>query len=200
MQDRDALHKYWKNPTDENSPVAYAGGIRQGQRSEFLTGLFVDNFSDKNLSIMEIGCGVGRNLWYLRNAGYKHLYGIEIHEHKAKIAKMVDTKTTVYTGAVEDILPQVEPVDVIFAMATLMHIRTETDDFFEAISNNARLGIITIEFETTKKISARLTGRNYKDIFENSRFEQSLFYDEIPGLSAPYKARVFKLKGNHRHE
>lgn len=73
---------YWKNPNDgRNNPVGY---LDCDERSEFLLET-MNAYANKTDEILEIGCNVGRNLYFLDQAGYERLYGIEINILTKKI-------------------------------------------------------------------------------------------------------------------
>lgn len=115
-------------------------------RSEFLYEVFKD-FIDPSLTVLEIGCGDGRNVDYLKKRGYNvvgidKLHGTSIEEVEEKL------------------------YDVIFTMSTLFQIPPENAWVFEKIARMANKYIITIEGETTHlKEGDNLFGRNYTDVF-----------------------------------
>jgi SAM-dependent methyltransferase len=195
------LHKYWKNPTPENRLIRYAGGIRQGKRSEFLVGLVKDLFpyyQKKQPRILELGCNIGRNLWYLYNAGFGNLSGIEINERAVQVNQFMGGGLLVHKGAIEDILPALSNFQLIFSMAVLMHVGADVaDGIFDAMALQTKY-IITIESEVEKNLDNRNIGRNYKKVFISRGFKQKRQIMKVPGLAAPYHARVFERLPNWR--
>ena len=121
------------------------------KRSEFLVEVFKD-YIDKDWSILEIGCGDGRNIKYLKEAGWKNVEGID---------KLQGT-------SIEDIEPK--EYDVIFTMSCLFLIPPESNWVFEKIAKMAKKYLITFEGETG--IENKLWGRNYYEIFKPFGFEE----------------------------
>ena len=167
-------------------PVRYMAGIRQGRRSQYLVELF-HRFVDKESSIFEIGCNVGRNLCYLYNAGYESLGGVEISETAHGIASSVFAGTDVYllNSPIEN--TEIPEVDTIFTMAVLMHIHPDSQEIFEYIaSRTSRLILI----EDEKSSGPRHHGRNYRKVFGEFGFKHVFDDHRLPGLSHKYIARV----------
>ncbi len=126
----------------------------------------------KDYSILEIGHGDGRNLHYLRQAGYDHVEGID------KANGM----------SVEEVSPI--PYDVVFSMSTLFLIPEGNEWVFEKIASMAQKYIVTIEGETTK---GHVIGRDYYTIFTNLGFEQ--IESEAEVFNKFGIMRVFKKHG-----
>jgi len=120
-------------------------------RSKFLVEV-MDKYADKDNHILEVGFGDGRNLQFLRNAGYNRVEGID----KAN------------GSSIEEVEPH--QYDVIYTMSTLFLIPETNDWVFEKIAAMAKKWIITIEGETTK--GNGVIGRDYRKIFTKFGFEQ----------------------------
>jgi 2-polyprenyl-3-methyl-5-hydroxy-6-metoxy-1,4-benzoquinol methylase len=194
MDPRNELLEYWKNPTDENHPLRYVGGIRQGDRSKFLVGV-MKKYVSGGERILELGCNVGRNLWYLANAGYGNLHGIEINPKAIKIGKSVGAHDIIkyYKGTILDRLMVLKSFDVIFSVAVLMHMHPdEWEKVKPLMASIAQSYIITFESEVDKEGKLRNIGRNYRKEFEDLGFYQVEEHKDVPGLSKAYKARVLK--------
>lgn len=123
-------------------------------RSRFLVEVFREFVSPKE-TILEIGSGDGRNIRFLKEAGYE-VEGIDKESGTA----------------VEDVEPK--EYDVVYTMSTLFLIKD--DSVFEKIANMARRLIITIEGETTK---GEVVGRNYREIFEPFGFKEIHAKDHV---------------------
>lgn len=120
-------------------------------RSKFLVEVF-EKYIPKDASILEIGFGDGRNLHYLRLAGYNNVVGID----KANGTSIEDAEPHKY--------------DVIFTMSTLFLIPEGTEWVFEKIAMMAQKWIITLEGEVTK--GNGVIGRDYTKIFSQFGFEE----------------------------
>lgn len=166
--------KLWKDP--ENS--GYDETLIHGCRPEFYVGLsrvsdmivdVMERHAKKSWSILEIGCGTGRNLVALKNAGFYRVRGIEISQRAIDVG--IETfpeyaEIEVMTSAVEDIIKDIRPTSVIFTSGMLMHLPFELDWVLEEISKKATKLIVTNEAELERKDSIHVWRRNYKDVFE----------------------------------
>ena len=194
----DSVFSYWRNPNDEfNSPEVYALK-EQEPRSKLVYELIGPILNTKDVKILELGCNVGRNLDYLLTKGYVHLTGIEISNHALQTGKRIYPLLFAYckfiNGSIEEFLPQLEPFDIIFSLATLEHIHNKTaNSVFNSIAKQSTW-IITIEDEKTH--SPRHFPRNYKKEFEKRGFKQIYEKTNLQDyyLSSNFIARVFKKK------
>ena len=180
---RTKLHEYWRNPDGMNLPKDYEEGA---ERSMFLVS-FMGTPTQKK--VLEIGCNVGRNLFFLKKAGYTQVEGIEINTEAA--ARCRDKGIPVRCGAVEDIIPSLpsEGYDTVFTMAVLEHIPTESEWVFMDIARIAARRIITIEDE--HEHSHRHFPRNYAEVFGQFGFK-CVKQCRVKGLPRSFVARYFE--------
>ena len=136
-------------------------------------GLIVEELEEvlpKDASILELGCGAGRNLAGLKKAGFKNLAGIEINEKALELGrKTFDLAGIELTcSAIEDAL--IPEVDCIYTHGVYMHLPPESEGVFETIANKAKSFILTIENEF---ITGNLQWpRNYEDVFSTFGWKQ----------------------------
>lgn len=75
--------------------------------------------------ILELGCGPGRNLFLLSKRGYQ-VSGIEINPDSFNMMELnylgLWNDKDFHLGAVEDVLPELEPVPIILTSGFLMHV------------------------------------------------------------------------------
>jgi len=194
----DEIHEYWKNPNDDmNNPEGYADQ-KESVKSAFLYKIIQQQNISKKSKIIELGCNVGRNLNYLSQRGYTNIYGIEISKNALEKMKEIypemGSSIEVFHSAIEDKIKKFEQdeFDVVFTMAVLEHIHTDSEWVFEEIVRITKRYLITIEDE--KCISWRHFPRNYRKIFEKLGLEEILEMkcDEVPNLPKSFKARVFE--------
>jgi 2-polyprenyl-3-methyl-5-hydroxy-6-metoxy-1,4-benzoquinol methylase len=179
-------------------PKAYLGA--DPRRGDLLLQL-LDSCSLDDPSILEVGCNVGRNLECLRQAGYTRLAGIEINQDaidllQRQFPQLAETASITISPVEEAIVKlNKSSFDVVFSMAVLVHIHTDSDWVFAEMARVARRNIITIEDELN--CTERHFKRNYKTIFEAHGFRQLNERDckDIEGLDASYTARVFARIG-----
>ncbi len=192
---RDALFEYWKQPWDgHNLPADYLEGR---ERSEFLVRL-VEQYAEPTSTILELGCNVGRNLYYLFQAGFMNLAAIEISTNAVQILREtfpeLDAVLTIHNGPIEAVLPTLQDnaFDVSFTMAVLEHIHTESEEVFREIVRATKRILVTVEDE--EHLSWRHFPRDYQRVFELLGMEQvqALECDDIAGLGPGFVTRVFR--------
>ncbi|SDT97357.1 bifunctional 2-polyprenyl-6-hydroxyphenol methylase/3-demethylubiquinol 3-O-methyltransferase UbiG [Stappia sp. ES.058] len=196
--DQHEAHAYWRHPDDgANKPEEYiADTPTLRARTSSLLEVF-DRHAARNDSILEIGCNAGRNLRALYEAGYHRLSAIEISDEAITEmkARMPDVfrAVDIHQGAVEEVINTLpaSSVDVIFTMAVLVHLPTESEWVFEAIASRARKTLIIFEQEVITEPSRRHYGREYRPIFEALGWRQESEESPILGLPKTYACRVF---------
>jgi len=193
--------KFWMDPTTSGAPEKRIKRCRP----EFYLNL--DNVSKlvvstlkryitKKDTILEIGCGTGRNLVALRAAGYKKLCGIEISPKTVEVGRKhfpEYEKIQLLIGPAEKMIDEVGDFDVIFTSGLLMHIPPEHEWLFERISQKARKLIMVNEGESPRAPSDHAWNRNYQVIFEKLGWTQVEIEtgDHYPPLPATTIKRVF---------
>lgn len=192
---REAVHDYWRSAEAMgNRPQDYLDASTD--RSQYLLEL-VQLAGIDDPSILELGCNAGRNLAWLMQAGYARLSGIEISPaavaalHSAYPA--LASAATIHTSPVEDVIRSFadSEFDIVFSMAVLVHIHSDSDWVMPEIARICGSCLITIEDELNE--TPRHFLRNYQALFEAQGFVQVLKRDcsHIEGLG-PYTARMFR--------
>ena len=196
----EETQSYWANPSDDNNhPQRYIGEKKsQQQRSAFLVEL-IQNHVDQDAKLFELGCNVGRNLNYLYKAGFRGLSAIEINEKamallRENFPEMADD-SDLYVGPAEEQIKHLGDgsFDLVFTMAVLEHIHTDSEWMFGNLCRISRRWLITIEDE--ENTSWRHFPRNYRQVFEELGMTQVTELQlqlELHGLSSGFQARVFE--------
>ncbi len=193
MKSRDELHKYWRSPNDGvNHPEDYA--IPQ-ERSIFLISI-MKRYAERNWRILELGCGIGRNLNHLLKAGFSNLDAIELSENALEymiINFPLLYGIPIYHGAIENHIRDIprNTYDIVFTMAVLEHIHPDSEWIFSEIIRITKQFILTIEDEHTN--SNRHFPRNYKRIFTKLGARQREKIRKCYGLPKGFTARVFSI-------
>lgn len=167
--------QFWLDPTKSGAPEKR---IRTCRPEFYLTlenvsRMIVETmmrYADKTDTILEIGCGTGRNLAALKKAGYKRLSGIEISPKTVEVGREyfpAYKRIQVLIGPAEQMIDEVDEVDVIYTVGLLMHIPPEHEWLFERIAQKARKLIVTVEGESRGVVSEHAWNRNYQEIFES---------------------------------
>lgn len=191
---RNRVLAYWTQPDDgDNAPSSY---VSAPGRSEALVEVF-KRYVPTSSSILEVGCNVGRNLDFLRRAGYTHLSGLELSQdaidqmavHFPEVAK----GSTIINGSIEDKIETLPTYDVIFTMAVLIHLHPDSEWTLAHIASRAQRTLIVVEQEGKIQSSSwRHFNRRYKPIFESHGFRQVYARTPVPGLAKSYVMRVFQ--------
>ena len=145
-------------------------------------------------SILEIGCGTGRNLVALQEAGFSKVGGVEISERTIEMGRdhfpaYKDIEVT--NAPIEECANDLGEYDVIYTSGLLMHIPPEHEWVYEVIAKKARRLIVTCEGEISECENA--WPRNYKDVFEALGWQQVEMEhcDKYPPLPHSTIKRVF---------
>ncbi|MDQ3968783.1 MAG: class I SAM-dependent methyltransferase [Thermoproteota archaeon] len=192
QKSKDELQKYWRNSDKmNNNPSGYLQG--SSKRSEYLVSL-VKQYVKPDASILELGSNVGRNLNHLWKAGHHNLSGVEINPEALKLMKQnfPHMQVITYEGSIEDRIKELGEYDLIFTMAVLEHIHSDSEWLFSEMSRKAKRYLITIEGEK-KNVSELHFPRNYKNIFEGLGLQQvyEKHLSQKEGLNTNFYARVF---------
>jgi len=183
-------YEFWRDPAE--SPYAYLPGCNPEYFLELdnVTSLVVNSIKRHcgyKASILEIGCGTGRNLVGLVKAGYTNVAGIEISEKSVAVGRerfpeYRDIEVTI--APIEDVIVSMPEYDVIYAQSCLMHLPRKLDWVIGEIKNKAKYMIMTNERETFDSIHA--WGRNYEDYITRDgdwlqiEMENGVLYPPLP--------------------
>lgn len=193
-QSRDELHRYWEAPYDSDN--LHQDYFKGEIRSQFLVKI-LERKAEVNARVLEIGSNVGRNLYYLYLAGFRKLSGIELSEKAIALLKEaypeMASHATIYNKPVEEAIKTFSDCefDVVFTMAVLEHIHTDSEWVFPEIARITNHCLITIEDEYC--LSWRHFPRNYKNVFEPLGMKQieEMNCRDVEGLGSAYIARIF---------
>ena len=194
--------EFWKNPVtsekkevEKNSPKDYLSF--NDKRSPVLHQIIERFLDNKNSKILELGPNAGRNLNYLYQKGYQNVHGIEINPNAVALLAEAfpEISKNITLSSLEDSLPKLSDnsYDLVFSMAVLEHISTDSDFIFDEIKRISSSYIITIEDEVTSW-SERHFQRNYKEVFESNEWKEifSANCEEYDCLDDRFFIRVFK--------
>jgi len=172
--------KFWNDPAASGAPVKRANSCRPEfyLNLENVSRLWVETmtkYARKSWSILEIGCGTGRNLVALQKAGFKKVSGIEISPKTVAVGMKAFPEYAdmqVIIGPAEKVIDEVGDFDVIYTSGLLMHIPPEHEWLFERISQKARKLIVTVEGESLRHVSEHAWNRDYQVVFEALGWKQ----------------------------
>lgn len=191
---REEMKKHWAKYPNAHT---YIGNF---YRTSFLIFQIMIAGISKEDSILEIGCGVGRNLDKLITLGYTNLLGIDISEKAVQL--MRENYPRVYHNCeitqcdIADY--QFQVVDWVITLACFEHIPFECDSVFEKVAQHCKKGIITIEDELGRATTH--FARNYSSVFRPYGFIPLSYTrcTNVPELGKGFFSRVM-IRGNERN-
>jgi SAM-dependent methyltransferase len=197
---RSKCQEYWESSanSDVNNPMSYAA------KDTSIVNLMASFWHPEvhaGLSVLELGCNCGVNLNALSHLGYDRLAGVEINEAAVDLIPKAfpDLSTMVWTGSFEDVLPSLADgsSDVVFSMASLMHVHPSSHFVFHEIARVARKYIATVDDEDES--CGYVFPRDYQRVFERLGFDQ-VRERKVPHINAysnywKYTMRLFRKAG-----
>lgn len=196
MAPREDLHAYWQQPVPAKHPPAQF--LAQAARSRGLLAL-LERTVPKDWKILEVGCGVGRNLAFLYDHGYRNLEGIEINPHAVATLRQTYPQLadiTIHEGSAEDVLPTLgdDQYNLAFTMSVLQHVHPDSTDVFDHL---ARVAGQLYVIEGPGRRTRYQYPHNYDDIFTSRGMTKlsSHLMGDFPGVErtfARYVARRYR--------
>ncbi len=196
---RADVHAYWRDPESDTAgasseykavckPEWY---IPLKAVSEMWLEVF-ERYVPKDATILELGCSVGRNLYYLRQAGYQWLAGVEINPKAKELSAASfgqDTADLITVSTIESYLPTIDECDVVFTSGVLMHIHPDSEWIFSSMARGAQNYLMVAEVERTNYFYK--WSRDYRAIFEGFGLKQ--IHEQIAApMSGNTILRVFE--------
>ena len=132
---------------------------------------------DKNSKILDIGCGTGFFLYYLKEKRYKNFYGIDISKDQIDYCRQKITKNVVHADAFEFLRDKIEEYDVIVMNDLLEHIPEEKlIEFLSKLVYKALRprGIVTIKTPNMANPFGLIS--RYCDLTHKTGFTESSLY------------------------
>ncbi len=169
----DAVERYWatrgsSEASDENHPHTYHKNLGWS----LLLGEWVESVGvAREAPILELGCNIGRNLAYLARCGYRNLTAVEINGNALEVMKQVHPATArlarLIHSPLEQALPQLNDgtFELVFSMAVLEHVHSDSDSIFPHIARVARRFVLTVEDEVGE--GPRHFRRDYGQVFRS---------------------------------
>jgi 2-polyprenyl-3-methyl-5-hydroxy-6-metoxy-1,4-benzoquinol methylase len=134
---------------------------------------------DKNIDILDIGCGNGGFVYFLQSIGFKNTYGIDISKEQVELAHKLGIENVVQSDAMEFLRDRTETYDVIFARDLIEHFAK--DEIFEllervysALKNNGLFIIQTPNGESPFGTLYRYGDFSHEVAFTRSSLNQIL--------------------------
>ncbi|WP_254271592.1 class I SAM-dependent methyltransferase [Haloarcula marina] len=141
----------WADRSGEYSPTYYAH-YGPDETSELVRSIIADHCG-REASVLEVGCGVGRHLAALVDAGFEDVTGIDVNGEALDV--LADTYPelaavgTFEETAIEDYAPAQadDAFDVVFSVETLQHVHPDAAWVFDDVARIAGQLLVTVENE-----------------------------------------------------
>jgi 2-polyprenyl-3-methyl-5-hydroxy-6-metoxy-1,4-benzoquinol methylase len=107
---------------------------------------------DKNAKVLDVGCGIGHFLYYLKKRGYKNFCGIDISPQQVNFCKENISERVEVADAFDFLKVGREKYSVIVAHDVLEHIRKEKTLtllrlIYDSLENGGDIDIAGSEYE-----------------------------------------------------
>jgi SAM-dependent methyltransferase len=135
--------------------------------------------NDRNARIVDLGCGHGAYLYFLKQKGYQNLVGIDTSAEQVALAHRLDIQE-VQCGDINEFLEQdSEAVDVVLLMDILEHLPLEIimdllDKVFSKLSKGGRLIIHVPNAEGLFGMRVRYGDLTHEQSFTPTSMQQLL--------------------------
>jgi SAM-dependent methyltransferase len=192
-------HAFWKDPAKSGFPEPWVAHCKPEFYLDLVnvTRLIVETmgkYAKPEWSILELGCGTGRNLAGLYRAGYRRLMGVEINQQAVDLGREHFPEyrdVSVMVAPIEDILGKLPPVDVIFTSGVLMHLPHDLEWVIKLLPEKAKRLIITNEGE--REPSFHAWPHDYRALLEVGGWKQVETHsgENYPPLPKTTIKRVF---------
>jgi SAM-dependent methyltransferase len=194
-------HDFWKNPDKSNQSEAVKKICKPDYYLDLdgITNLIVNTlkkYLEFEDTIYELGCGTGRNLAGLKEAGFKNLSGVEINKDAVELGRKTFSYLKgipVTVGTVEDTIKSIPQQDCIFTQGILQHLPYDTDWIHQEMINKSKKIIMVIENE--KPQGVRSWARNYNDVFTKLGLKEIESHSKtgLKGHSNDTFIRIFRI-------
>jgi len=181
--DSHDVRRQWAERDGEYSPTYYAHRGRDAT-SEFLRTALGERV-DTDARVLEVGCGVGRHLAELADAGFTDLTGVDVND------EAIDVLAETYPGlaatgefhatTIEDWLPDLADgaFDAVYSVETLQHVHPEAEWVFDELARVTGEWLVTVENESGEFGAVNyvddgvpLYYRDWERVFTTRGFEQ----------------------------
>jgi cyclopropane fatty-acyl-phospholipid synthase-like methyltransferase len=150
---------------------------------------------NKDVSILDIGCGHGAFLYFLKEKGYKNLKGLDISHEQVSMAHELGLNNVSHSNLLEDLpkLPE-KSYDVIIAFDIIEHFTK--DEIFKILESSCKIlksgGKLILHIPNGEAIfsgrifhgdfthEACFTRSSLKQILTSCNFSNISFYEDKP--------------------
>ena len=181
--DSNDVREAWADRSGEYSPTYYAH-YGPDETSELVRSK-IERHAGTDASVLEVGCGVGRHLAELADAGFAELVGVDVNDEALTVLRETYPDLAAvgefHAATIESYLDGVETdaFDAVFSVETLQHIHPDETWVFEELARIAGDLLITVENESGEYGTANhvddqlpLYYRDWRGVFTDLGFEE----------------------------
>lgn len=193
---------FWTDPASYNTPRGDLKGICLPEfflkldKVTYMVTSTLSKYLDKDASIIELGCGIGRNLAGLKAVGFTNLFGVEINPRSIALGRKTFPLLEgidIQCAAIEDVIRDLPIADCYYTQGVLMHLPPTSEWVLPIMASKARKLIMTSERERDPYSIAWV--RDYSKVFappvwKQLEMENGLVYK--PQLPDTTVKRVFQ--------
>ena len=163
-------------------------GVKRSQINKYFLGKLKIN------NILEVGCNVGNQLTMLQNQGFKNLYGIEVYDKAAELAKKTTTNINIIQASGFALPFKDNCFDLVFTSGVLIHTNPKRlKDLMAEIYRTSKKYIWGTEYYHPKHINADYR-RNKNYLWKGDFAKMYLKY--FPKLKLVKEEHYEKIKNN----
>ena len=180
--DSNDVREAWASRSGEYSPTYYAH-YGPDETSELVRAK-LERYAGPDARVLEVGCGVGRHLAELADAGFSDLAGVDVNgEALDVLAETYPALASVgefHAATIEEYVQSVETdaFDAVFSVETLQHIHPDETWVFEELARITGELFVTVENERGEYGTANhvddelpLYYRDWRAVFTDLGFE-----------------------------
>ncbi|QIO23426.1 bifunctional 2-polyprenyl-6-hydroxyphenol methylase/3-demethylubiquinol 3-O-methyltransferase UbiG [Haloarcula sp. JP-L23] len=150
--DSNDVRSEWAERSGEYSPTYYAH-YGPDETSELVQSI-LETEVGREASVLEVGCGVGRHLAALADAGFSDLTGVDVNPAALDVLaetypELAETGSF-HAEAIEEYATDVadDAFDAVYSVETLQHIHPDVEWVFDDIARIAGELVVTVENES----------------------------------------------------
>ena len=162
---------------------------------------------DKNLSILDIGCGMGHFLYYLSKKGYTNIKGIDICEEQVKAAQknvpassvektadlrkfLLESKESYDVITMNDVLEHLDKDEIVDILRTIKDKLTSSGTFICRVPNLSNIfGVYLLYNDFTHEIG--FTEYSLRQTLELSGFKNINVFGNFTRVNSLWKRIIF---------
>jgi SAM-dependent methyltransferase len=180
------VRREWAERSGEYSPAYYA--YRGPDETSEAVRAVLTEYCSTSASVMELGCGPGRHLAHLHDAGFSDLSGLDVNSEAfdvlAEEYPELDAAGEFTCETIESAVPEYadDQFDAMYSVETLQHVHPDEAWVFAEIARVAGKLLVTVENEGDDDADGLSTEESDRDDADDSATDPEVNYvrDEIP--------------------